>query len=155
MYNKAHEIGLPAALVELRHEATHGDIPSLKVLRSAAQRSLQWLFIDYWQRLPQKVSYEEPASLKDKAGELDQRLMSILKKHNNRAIRAYTDDPHQYHSSCRHWTDKTSLRLREICQEHYVATTEIARALIKGRFLVPNEKESVPGNSALFLFLIG
>ena len=155
MYNKAREIGLPAALVELRHEATHGDTPSLKVLRSAAQRSLQWLFIDYWQRLPQKVAYEEPGNPKDKAGQCDQRLMSILKKHNNRAIRAYTDDPHQYYSSCRHWTDKTSLRLREICQDHQLATIEIPRALIKGRFLVPNEKESDPGNSTFFLFLIG
>ena len=150
MYNKAHEIGLPAALVELRHEATHGDIPSLNVLRSAAQRSLQWLFIDYWQRLPQKVSYEESEIPKDKAGKFDQRLMSILKKHHNRAIRAYTDDPHQDDSSCRHWTDKTSLGLLEICQDHHVATTEVARALIKGRFLVPNEKESVPGNFASF-----
>jgi len=51
MYAKAQEIGLPALFVDLRHEATHGDMPSLTNLRSAAQRALQWLWSDYWKGL--------------------------------------------------------------------------------------------------------
>ena len=48
MYQKAMSLGLPASFVELRHEATHRDLPSLVVLRSAAQRSLEWLWQFYW-----------------------------------------------------------------------------------------------------------
>lgn len=48
MYAKAQQIGLPAVFVDLRHEATHGDMPSLTNLRSAARRALQWLWDDYW-----------------------------------------------------------------------------------------------------------
>lgn len=48
MYTKAQEIGLPALFVDLRHEATHGGMPSLTNLRSAAQRAMQWLWDDYW-----------------------------------------------------------------------------------------------------------
>ena len=48
MYQKAMSLGLPASFVELRHEATHRDLPTLVVLRSAAQRSLEWLWQFYW-----------------------------------------------------------------------------------------------------------
>ena len=44
-------MGLPAMFVDLRHEASHGDMPSLTNLRSAARRALQWLWDDYWKTL--------------------------------------------------------------------------------------------------------
>ena len=44
-------MGLPAMFVDLRHEASHGDMPSLTNLRSAARRALQWLWEDYWKTL--------------------------------------------------------------------------------------------------------
>ncbi|KAK2801492.1 hypothetical protein FQN50_007708 [Emmonsiellopsis sp. PD_5] len=48
MFQKAVELGLPASFVELRHEATHRELPSLIVLRNAAHRSLDWLWGFYW-----------------------------------------------------------------------------------------------------------
>lgn len=51
MYQKAMMLGVPASFVELRHEATHRDLPSLVVLRNAAQRSLDWLWEFYWAKL--------------------------------------------------------------------------------------------------------
>lgn len=48
MFQRAMELGLPASFVELRHEATHREPPSLVVLRKAAQRSLEWLWDNYW-----------------------------------------------------------------------------------------------------------
>ena len=54
MYVKAQQVGLPAVLVDLRHEATHGDMPSLTELRSAAKRALQWLWDDYWMSLERR-----------------------------------------------------------------------------------------------------
>ena len=46
----ARSIGLPAWLVDLRHESTHQTMPSLPALRFAARRALQWLGENYWQR---------------------------------------------------------------------------------------------------------
>ena len=40
--------GLPRALVDLRHEATHNDLPSLPLLRVAAGAALEWLRATYW-----------------------------------------------------------------------------------------------------------
>lgn len=51
MYTQAQKIGLPALFVDLRHEATHGDMPNLTNLRSAAERALGWLWEDYWKGL--------------------------------------------------------------------------------------------------------
>ncbi|CAD6570096.1 MAG: rRNA-processing protein las1 [Alectoria sarmentosa] len=51
MYTQAQKIGLPAVFVDLRHEATHGDMPNLTNLRSAAERALGWLWDDYWKGL--------------------------------------------------------------------------------------------------------
>ena len=40
--------GLPRLLVDIRHEATHNELPSLGVLRLAAQSALNWLQDSYW-----------------------------------------------------------------------------------------------------------
>ena len=55
MYAKAQQIGLPTVFVDLRHEATHGDMPTLTNLRSAAQRAIQWLWDDYWKGLVERA----------------------------------------------------------------------------------------------------
>jgi hypothetical protein len=44
----AQRAGIPSWIVELRHEATHKHLPSLSVLRSAAQFLLQWYREHYW-----------------------------------------------------------------------------------------------------------
>jgi ribosomal biogenesis protein LAS1 len=41
--------GLPQVLVDLRHEATHNELPSLPLLRLAACQALAWLHACYWQ----------------------------------------------------------------------------------------------------------
>lgn len=56
MFDVAKEIGLPSSFVELRHEATHSDLPSLQRLERHAGLALQWLWDRYWSKL-------EPADL--------------------------------------------------------------------------------------------
>ncbi|KAG6009629.1 hypothetical protein E4U21_001693 [Claviceps maximensis] len=51
MYSIAKNIGLPATFVELRHQATHEQLPSLAKLRSAAKKALDWIWNYYWRHL--------------------------------------------------------------------------------------------------------
>ncbi|EKM60757.1 uncharacterized protein PHACADRAFT_155862 [Phanerochaete carnosa HHB-10118-sp] len=44
----AAQLGLPQWLVELRHAATHEDLPSLDVLREAAREAMAWLLQNYF-----------------------------------------------------------------------------------------------------------
>ena len=57
----AARMGLPQWLVELRHDATHGQLPTLPVLRSAADCILLWLNDNYW--APQFSFLEELSRL--------------------------------------------------------------------------------------------
>ena len=51
MYKTAERIGLPAAFVDVRHDATHGPAPSLVVLRRRVGEGLEWLWENYWKEL--------------------------------------------------------------------------------------------------------
>ena len=45
-------------LVDIRHEATHNELPSLALLRVAAGRALDWLRASYWQRQADHIAAE-------------------------------------------------------------------------------------------------
>lgn len=62
MFQRAMDLGLPASFVELRHEATHRELPSLVVLRNAAQRSLEWLWDYYWAKVDNKNNKNNTAA---------------------------------------------------------------------------------------------
>ncbi|KFY45467.1 hypothetical protein V494_00931 [Pseudogymnoascus sp. VKM F-4513 (FW-928)] len=69
MFSIAKNIGLPATFVELRHQCTHEELPSLGKLRGACERSLDWIWKQYWSSLEGKDtsqgSDEEPESVED------------------------------------------------------------------------------------------
>ncbi|XP_071954832.1 ribosomal biogenesis protein LAS1L-like isoform X2 [Antedon mediterranea] len=46
----AQEIGIPVWIVNLRHSATHGELPSLSMLKSGVAFALSWLQTDYWEK---------------------------------------------------------------------------------------------------------
>ena len=58
MYTIAKTVGLPATFVELRHQSTHEQLPSLAKLRTAARKALEWLWEYYWEQL--EPEEEEP-----------------------------------------------------------------------------------------------
>ncbi|KAL8798723.1 MAG: hypothetical protein Q9182_006438 [Xanthomendoza sp. 2 TL-2023] len=107
MFDKARELNLPAAFVELRHEAIHGELPSLVVLRQAAQKSLDWLWKNYWKCL---ADGSDPAdvelpSFEERCATLRQKLRDILQSYIGSAPvppkptrKSHTDD--QVQSTC-------------------------------------------------------
>lgn len=52
----AEQLNLPRLLVDIRHESVHDALPSMQILRLAAEESLGWLWSNYW--LPQS-SFDE------------------------------------------------------------------------------------------------
>lgn len=80
MFEKATELGFPASFVELRHEATHGSLPSLAVLRQAAERALCWLWEAYWRDL----DHGESRGLA--VPDLSPKFREILRNHSSRVM---------------------------------------------------------------------
>jgi ribosomal biogenesis protein LAS1 len=44
----ADAAGLPRLLVDLRHDATHNELPALPTLHVALHQALGWLTANYW-----------------------------------------------------------------------------------------------------------
>ncbi len=44
-----HCAGIPRMLIDIRHEASHNELPALPLLRTAAKQALAWLQASYWQ----------------------------------------------------------------------------------------------------------
>ncbi|KAK4153135.1 Saccharopine dehydrogenase-domain-containing protein [Chaetomidium leptoderma] len=61
MYDVAKSVGLPATFVELRHQATHEQLPSLTRLRAAAGKALEWIWEYYWRHLLVTAVLPDPA----------------------------------------------------------------------------------------------
>lgn len=52
LVNIAKAVGLPLSFVEIRHAATHEELPSLEALRALAQKASKWLYDNFWCELP-------------------------------------------------------------------------------------------------------
>ena len=48
LHEAAEKVGVAEGVVQVRHETTHGTMPSLAVLRAALEFSLCWLETNYW-----------------------------------------------------------------------------------------------------------
>ena len=48
MFQRAKQIKLPAEFVDIRHQATHQDLPTSAALRQIVRDSLAWIWTDFW-----------------------------------------------------------------------------------------------------------
>jgi len=73
----AQRIGLPRLFVDIRHDATHNQLPSLQLLRHAAKQALSWLEQNYWRA--QAAALERTPKLLNKAIRDYKRVMKQAK----------------------------------------------------------------------------
>lgn len=150
MYVKAKEIGIPASFVELRHEATHGDLPSLAVLRRASEKALEWLWNDYWQYLDVRsgnLDEDEISAFKNGREQLRENFRSIL--------RSYVSDKSYFANTKPVFTTAAGanvfkiacLKLAQICRGERLVLAELIVVFLEYKVLVPSSKMRVPASS--------
>ena len=140
MYVKAKQIGLPASFVELRHEAIHGDLPSLMVLRKAATRALDWLWNDYWKFLDVRtgnLDEDEISAFKDGREKLKEDFREILQEYLTGSIQVKNS---QQAPGPVKPTSHISLGLVRICQGEKLAILELIKVLLEYKMLIPRSK---------------
>ncbi|KAI9760874.1 MAG: Eukaryotic translation initiation factor 2B, subunit 4 delta, 67kDa [Chaenotheca gracillima] len=95
MNSIAQELGMPLAYVDLRHQVTHEDMPSLAILRHATQRSLTWLWDYYWRRLDQPLRKAEEGAeevaFRESVAKLREHFRDILRRFVRQEIEATKD----------------------------------------------------------------
>jgi ribosomal biogenesis protein LAS1 len=136
MYKVARHLGLPTALVELRHTATHQRLLSLPVLRKAAQRSLEWLWDNYWVKIGKDRSLEMDTNM-DRPSETEEykdlfrRILRPYKQ--SRVMRAKQKMPFDEDE-----TIKASQRIQDTCNENIDKISILVEVLLEPRFIIPD-----------------
>lgn len=146
MYAKAKQIGLPASFVELRHEATHGDLPSLIVLRKAAEKALEWLWNDYWKYLDVRsgnLDEDELSAFKEGREKFKQEFRDMLCSYHSECVQAANLKSHLEPSRSMQRTDKACEKLVTICKEERLALVELVKVLLEYKILIPSSKMQV------------
>lgn len=80
----ASELGLPLAFVQLRHRATHEDLPSNAVLLESANLALDWLYTHFW--LPRLNDIEGMGQFKQETITSLENLLISFKQARKQAI---------------------------------------------------------------------
>lgn len=136
MYDIAESVGLPASFVDLRHDATHGPLPSMVVLRRAARDALQLLWDRYWSSIADKS-----AALVD----LRDRVRSLLKRHGRVSLEGSLD-------KAKAATEELD-RIRTELTRHITGRTEstmLAQILLDEAFLIPRNREHATRAPAVY-----
>ncbi|XP_065850947.1 protein LAS1-like [Euphorbia lathyris] len=58
----AAAIGIPRTLIDIRHESSHRDLPSLTLVRNAAVQAIHWLKAYYWEPQMELIPYQRDGS---------------------------------------------------------------------------------------------
>ncbi|KLO19996.1 Las1-domain-containing protein [Schizopora paradoxa] len=133
----AAQIGLPQWLVELRHAATHEELPSLEMLRAGARESMTWLLHNYFMPTLSPPESSNAASQLTPPTALLKEYKSLLKL----TVRDAS-------LKTRHKADETKI-LRDI--ERWIAEAKIAAAAVVGdvlgsRFLNDDAEDDAEGD---------
>ena len=139
MFVKAQEIGIPASFVELRHEIAHAELPSLVVLRRAVERSMTWLWDDYWR-------YQDQAS-----GNLDWDVIGVadggdiafrveVREILSKGIESKMEGPQSSNGFDIESSERTTMALTRTCQGSKVLLQHLAKVLLQKGFLTPHDK---------------
>ncbi|KAI9779699.1 MAG: rRNA-processing protein las1 [Geoglossum umbratile] len=141
MYKVAKNLGLPTALVELRHAATHKQLLSLPVLRSTAQRSLEWLWSNYWLKIADSESYETDSGAGGPfdVDEFKDQLRDVLRPYK-RSRRAQL----RHHLPLdENETREASQVIRDSCSGSASWAFVLVDVLLETGFILPNGRGSV------------
>ncbi|XP_022881335.1 uncharacterized protein LOC111398591 isoform X2 [Olea europaea var. sylvestris] len=60
----ANAIGIPRMLIDIRHEGSHRDLPSLQLVRLASMKALDWLKSYYWEPQEKAIPVNQTADIR-------------------------------------------------------------------------------------------
>ncbi|ORX81326.1 Las1-domain-containing protein, partial [Anaeromyces robustus] len=84
----AEQLGLPQWFVDLRHEGTHDQLPSLKVLRNGCKQALDWLNNFYWMKQKNFVN-DTTLYIRDKLNKYITKKKQCLKENKDKNNNEY------------------------------------------------------------------
>ena len=143
MYAKAKQIKLPASFVELRHEATHGDLPSVVVFRRAAEKSLDWLWNDYWKYLDVRsgnLDEDDIDAFKEGREKLKEKFRAVLRDYSEVREDVTKATSHKDTVMLADLTNEICLELVKICKNERLVIAELVKVFLEYRMMIPSAR---------------
>ena len=143
MYAKAKQIKLPASFVELRHEATHGDLPSVIVFRRAAEKSLDWLWNDYWKYLDVRsgnLDEDDIDAFTEGREKLKEKFRVVLRDYKEACGDAIRTTGRKDVAMPADLIDKVCLEIVKICKNERLVIAELVKVFLEYQMMIPNAR---------------
>ena len=146
MYNIGKDIGIPASFIELRHQAIHEDLPSLVVLRQAAERAIQWLYHNYWRHIDMPESSKALAegqtiAFKYDPADLENKLRHVVRTYLKDSIATTKKEVVEVATiRVRSIAIETGRELVRLCRGHVDTQKVLVAVLLERKILVPSTK---------------
>ena len=141
MYAVGRHINLPKSFVDLRHQITHEEMPSLTVLRDSTKRALRWLYIDYWEywnNLCDTFYIVDGIPCRED-GDVKQRLESVIHTHYSKCLKTFeTEQPHRVAELNKTFSAIASRTITKNCRGEIHLLQIVVDTYLKGGMLVPS-----------------
>ncbi|KAL9117960.1 MAG: hypothetical protein Q9187_005499 [Circinaria calcarea] len=144
MYDVSRQVGIPASFVEIRHEATHGELPPLVIFRRAAERSLAWLYDEYWKKLD---GDGHPPILDAKGGlpneettDLKTLLKELLRTHLKNCLGATANGSAEIFKVSAETAAEIGKSIVRLCEDDARKLQTLIDVLLERKMLVPASK---------------
>ena len=132
MFERARQLRLPASFVDLRHQATHEDLPTLPILRQAVKRGIDWLWHDFWCR--QGISQRTLSRSREVP------LIRLELGYYNGLPPVERDS--EARSTLDERATKTCVELVKLCKSDEDLLAELSMILIEWGFMVPDSEQN-------------
>ncbi|KAI9271508.1 Las1-like-domain-containing protein [Phascolomyces articulosus] len=129
----AERINMPGWFVEIRHDATHGYLPSLALLQDAASQALAWIQETFW--VPALRTNRKPVMDKGKLQDIEK----ALEYYRKQCMAAQLKNPKKKNEAPSRIRDNTMKRLVQIISPDDILEGLVPVLLDKG-FLIPRDK---------------
>lgn len=142
MHELATELAMPARFVEMRHQATHKELPSLIRLKDIAAEALHWLWGWYWSRLDELVGgLPDQVSPRENLRLLREGLQLELKKYLSARRAEVKRDAKGVKWGSSEAGKEAGLRCVRHCLDRAEYLEVLVELLVDERAVIPSDKQ--------------
>ncbi|XP_059282544.1 uncharacterized protein LOC132036264 isoform X2 [Lycium ferocissimum] len=132
----ANAIGIPRMLIDVRHEGSHRDLPSLQLVRLASTKALDWLKSYYWEPQKNAIRRDSTANLRN---EIKHKLLEM-------AFCLKVKQTNSLHTSGKRSKKQITRAMKAILRLYNSSSSEVASVLLE-LMLQTVDSSNLPGDS--------